>query len=160
MSEWKTLGEDDGWEDIPEKPQSAFKTALQLMIPQPLRAAGETALAVGSGFGGMVLGGLAGTGRTILSGPEEGAKTAERVSHALTYEPDSPTAQKVLGTVGNVVDTLWSEPNRRAGGIIAEASGSPALGRSTSARWRRRPMSSVWGRRAFPAMWRECQRRF
>lgn len=133
MSGWETIGETGGWEDVPEKPKSIFKQAKDAalksgMLPEGLAASVEGALALGTGAFGQVAGGLAGAGRTLMSGPEEGAKTVARVSDALTYQPDSPLVGKALKPVGEFVDKWWTEPNKRAGEIITDVTGSPYLG--------------------------------
>lgn len=81
------------------------------------KAAGETALTLGTGattgFLGGIAGGLQGIGQSVLSGKfgtQEGANAAANrsaeVAGSLTYQPKSQLAQEYVGNVGAAAEPL------------------------------------------------------
>ncbi len=72
--------------------------------------------------------GLAGLAGTVLPGPAgQGAKWVEKTQEALTYQPRTETGKAVTEAVSAPFQAL-AEVGDAAGGKVAEATGSPALG--------------------------------
>jgi hypothetical protein len=74
--------------------------------------------------------GLAGLGRTLISGPEAGAETVEATRKALTFQPRTEAGQESLQAVGGVlapVGEALQGAETFLGDETFEATGSPAL---------------------------------
>ncbi len=89
-----------------EQPKSTARKALEVVA-----APAETALALGSGAIGQILGRGAAVGKALLGGKvgtQEGAReaveTGESIANALTYRPRGEPAQSALHTIGSLLD--------------------------------------------------------
>jgi hypothetical protein len=94
---------------------------------------GEAAANVASSMVAAPLGGLAGLATTAYSGDAaEGARTAQRIQHGMTYEPRTPAGQLASEVVAAPL-SLLSEGAGWAGGKIGRALGGDegeAIGRT------------------------------
>jgi len=106
-----------------------------LLSPDTKGRIAETAAeSVAPAVSGMVAGpaaGYAGIAGSVLPGPQgQGANWAQATQQALTYAPRTASGQagaSALAIPGNTLDKYAGQ----AGGAIAEATGSPALGAAT-----------------------------
>lgn len=83
--------------------QPPTKSTSEYGIPDYLKAAGETALMVGTGAIAEPISGIAGLAKTITSGPEAGAETIKQIQKAMTYAPRAEVTKEMLGKVGETV---------------------------------------------------------
>jgi len=89
---------------------------------------GEAALSIGSGTLGSAVGGIAGLIGAALPGePGQGARVAQRVQQAMTYEPRTESGRNVTQAVSYPFVKL-GELADYAGGKVSEGTGSPLLG--------------------------------
>jgi hypothetical protein len=111
------------WMQGAAPPQSAGRGLLEGNL-----GAAETALSMGSGTLGSAVGGIAGlVGAALPGAPGQGARVAQRVQQAMTYEPRTETGKAMTQGVSYPFVKL-GEFADYAGGKVAEGTGSPLLG--------------------------------
>ena len=92
---------------------------------------GETALHLGTGFFGMVGGGLA-SARALLSGePGKSPEALKQVAEYLTFQPRTPVGQNI-SEAATAPFAAFTYMAPLAGDIVMEKTGSPTLGAATA----------------------------
>lgn len=111
-------------------PQQPKSLAAKVLDRHPLFAAGETALALGTGAVAAPVAGLVGMAQGAKNALVPGLPAGERVREvldAMTYKPRTEGGQKAAAAASYPFKLL-AEGADEAGGYVADATGSPAAG--------------------------------
>jgi hypothetical protein len=106
---------------IGQQPAQGMSVPQAIAEYSPGAIAGETALAVGSGIAGQIVGGLSGLG--ALAGgasPQEAGQRVRDVSGAMTYEPRTAGGQMAIGhleRLGRALEFIEQQSSKGAGAI-------------------------------------------
>lgn len=97
------------------------------VLAESAKGIGEAGLALGTGTVATPVAGLHGIGASIMPGGRTGAEAVRDTASALTYQPRTDAGQIASGVVGFIPGKI-GEATSAAGGVVADATGSPALG--------------------------------
>lgn len=95
---------------------------------EPYAGLAEGAASTISGMAALPIAGIGGLAKTITSGADEGAKTIEELSNALTYKPMTEMGQATQELIGKGFETFLEKP----ADIIGENLGVTPAGKTIS----------------------------
>lgn len=91
-----------------------------------LAGLGETALTMGSGMAGSVVGGLYGLASAPFVGSDQAAQNVKDVQSAMTYTPSTESGKAILGGIARPFTEL-EKGQQALGDVTLDATGSPLL---------------------------------
>lgn len=108
----------------PQNPAEPSKVHPALDVFGPT----ETALQMGSGMAGAVVGGLRGAADLVTGqGADKAAEDVQSTQEAMTYQPRTPSGKMISGVIAAPANLL-AKGGDMAGQVAANATGSPAVG--------------------------------
>lgn len=138
-----------------EQPDEAPSMLRNVALNNPLTAAGEAALNLGSQAVALPVAGLAGlataAGNALGLTDKTGADTVHAVGDALTYQPRGEFGQAAAGIVAYPFQKL-AEAGQYVGGKVLDVTGSPLAATAADTAINALPMAIAPARRGFRAL--------